>query len=108
MKRALPLTALSLLLLLAGCKTSTIDVAPLAKYQALQPGTTVIVVTYLGEEKVEDKGILTEMQRDHLLVWSETTSGWMTLLFPGRMVHEIVVQPKDEPDQAVQTTPEQR
>ena len=90
--------ALWLALLKVGCTSSAVDSAPLMKYQTLRPGTPVIVVTYLGETRIEDKGTLTEMQRDHLLVWSQTTSGWMTLLFPGRMVHEIRVLP-EEPNQ---------
>ena len=90
---------LSMLLMHAGCATSAIDVAPLAKYQTLQPGTSVTVVTYLGDKKVEDTGVVTEMQKDHLVIWSETAvDGGMSLLYPGRMVREIKVLPK-EPDQ---------
>ena len=89
------LVALWLSFLQLGCTSSAIDVAPLKKYQTLRPGTPVVVVSYLGEERIEDRGTLTEMQSDHLLVWSETTSGWMTLLFPGRLVHEIRVLPEE-------------
>jgi len=96
MKSILSLVFLPLFFLLySGCATSTIDIAPLAKYQNLRPGDSVIVVTYLSEKRFEEQGIVTDIQKDHLVIWSETAvEGGMSLLYPGRMIHEIHVQPK--------------